>query len=97
MTSPAAPSLLGARAGAAAAALRTGVTTGAPTEARTLLDLMYDGFYMLFLLKNRFRPHAGEAFPPRPRGGPRGPGGATAATVPVSAMAGSSPSSATAR
>ena len=67
MTSPAAPSLLGARAGAAAAALRTGVTTGAPTEARTLLDLMYDGFYMLFLLKNRYSPSDAEAFRARLR------------------------------
>ena len=34
----------------------------APIEARTLLDLMYDGFYMLFLLKNKHAPTDAEAF-----------------------------------
>jgi type VI secretion system protein ImpK len=63
MTSPAAPSLLGARAAAAAAATRA----AAPTEARTLLDLMVDGFYMLFLLKNRYTPTDAETFRARLR------------------------------
>jgi type VI secretion system protein ImpK len=31
-------------------------------EARTLLDLMYDGFYMLFLLKNRWSPAEADVF-----------------------------------
>ncbi|MCW7537700.1 type IVB secretion system protein IcmH/DotU [Aquabacterium sp. A7-Y] len=35
---------------------------GAPIEARTLLDLMYDGFYMLFLLKNKHAPLDAESF-----------------------------------
>lgn len=34
----------------------------APIEARTLLDLMYDGFYMLFLLKNKHAPTDADAF-----------------------------------
>ena len=59
MTSPTAPSLLGARAPAARAA--------GPTEARTLLDLMYDGFYMLFLLKNRYTPADADSFRTRVR------------------------------
>jgi type VI secretion system protein ImpK len=66
MTSPAAPSLLGARAGAAAAAVAAS-RTGAPAEARSLLDLMYDGFYMLFLLKNRYTPSDAETFRARLR------------------------------
>jgi len=36
-------------------------------EAKTLLDLMYDGFYMLFLLKNRYTPTEGETFRSRLR------------------------------
>jgi type VI secretion system protein ImpK len=66
MTSPAAPSapsLLGARAAAAATAARA----AAPTEARTLQDLMVDGFYMLFLLKNRYTPTDAETFRARLR------------------------------
>jgi type VI secretion system protein ImpK len=34
----------------------------AAAEARSLLDLMYDGFYMLFLLKNRWLPTDAESF-----------------------------------
>lgn len=33
-----------------------------PREARTLMDLMYDGFYMLFLLRNRYAPGDAESF-----------------------------------
>lgn len=51
------PSLFGA-SGAATTAARGGVLM---TEAHSMLDLMYDGFYMLFLLKNRHAPqNAGE-------------------------------------
>lgn len=31
-------------------------------EARSLLDLLYDGFYMVFLLRNRYSPSEPEAF-----------------------------------
>lgn len=31
-------------------------------DAKTLLDLMYDGFYMLFLLRNRYSPADAEGF-----------------------------------
>ncbi|ADJ65512.1 type IVB secretion system protein IcmH/DotU [Herbaspirillum seropedicae] len=44
MTSP--PSLLDPTP------LQMPVTTGAPINARSLLDLIYDGFYALFMLKN---------------------------------------------
>ncbi len=42
----------------------TGVVRAAApaVEARSLLDLMADGFYMLFLLKNRYTPHSAEEF-----------------------------------
>lgn len=52
-----APSLLGnPRPGPAAP------RAAAPVEAKTLLDLMYDGFYMLFLLRNRYSPADAESF-----------------------------------
>lgn len=35
---------------------------GAAIEARSLLDLMYDGFYMLFLLKNKHAPLDADSF-----------------------------------
>jgi type VI secretion system protein ImpK len=35
---------------------------GTAAEARTLLELMYDGFYMLFLLKNRWLPADADVF-----------------------------------
>jgi type VI secretion system protein ImpK len=63
MTSAPVPSLLGANRGAAAAGVR-GVS---PIDARSLLDLMYDGFYMLFLLKNRYTPVDVESFRARLR------------------------------
>lgn len=34
----------------------------APTEAHSLLDLMYDGFYLLFLLKGKHAPLDADAF-----------------------------------
>jgi type VI secretion system protein ImpK len=34
----------------------------APHEARGLLDLLYDGFYMVFLLRNRYSPSDPDAF-----------------------------------
>lgn len=34
----------------------------APTNAHSLMDLMYDGFYALFMLKNRCAPHDEAAF-----------------------------------
>jgi type VI secretion system protein ImpK len=54
--SPAVPSLFGnggpaPRAGSAA-----------PREARDLMDLLYDGFYMIFLLKNRYAPRSADEF-----------------------------------
>jgi type VI secretion system protein ImpK len=39
----------------------------APPDAKTLLDLMYDGFYMLFLLRNRYSPADIESFRARLR------------------------------
>ena len=46
--------MAGLRPGAAARAAAT------PREAHSLLDLMVDGFYMLFLLKNRYVPSSAE-------------------------------------
>ncbi len=55
-----APSLFGdappPRAGAA------GNSVISTHEARSLLDLLYDGFYMVFLLRNRATPGDAEAF-----------------------------------
>ncbi|MES2887632.1 MAG: type IVB secretion system protein IcmH/DotU [Pseudomonadota bacterium] len=34
--------------------------TSAPVEAKTLLDLMYDGFYLIFLLRSGQAPESGE-------------------------------------
>lgn len=39
----------------------------APVDAKTLLDLMYEGFYMLFLLRNRYSPADAENFRARLR------------------------------
>lgn len=40
-----------------------GTTTGStPREARTLIDLMYDGFYLLFLLRGKQAPADAEGF-----------------------------------
>ncbi len=51
MNAQATPSLFGA---AQAAALPG--ATGAPRQARDLMDLLYEGFYMVFLLRNRHAP-----------------------------------------
>lgn len=53
-TAPPAPSLM--------AGLRTGSARPAapPREAQSLVDLMVDGFYMIFLLKNRYQPHGAD-------------------------------------
>lgn len=67
MTTPASlpPSLFGSPPGGQAApASREGVLMADP---RTMLDLMYDGFYMLFLLKNRHPPAQAEEFRQRVR------------------------------
>lgn len=51
------PSLLGNRGGPPTLVPRPGqilTPLAAAIEPRTLLDLLYDGFYMLFLLKNRY-------------------------------------------
>ena len=39
----------------------------APRDANSLLDLLYDGFYMIFLLKNGYTPTDAEAFRERIR------------------------------
>jgi type VI secretion system protein ImpK len=64
-----APSLFGAigpgtspRGGPAAAP-----TTGVLREASSLLDLLYDGFYMIFMLRNRAAPIDADAFRARIR------------------------------
>jgi type VI secretion system protein ImpK len=62
--SSAAPSLFGSAGPAPAMAPRQGVLV---SDAHSLLDLMYDGFYMLFLLKNRHAPHSAEEFRQRVR------------------------------
>lgn len=40
----------------------SGGSVVAPHEARSLIDLLYDGFYMVFLLRNRYSPSDAEAF-----------------------------------
>jgi type VI secretion system protein ImpK len=63
MSTPSAPSLLPGHRGGSLAPARA----AAQADARTLLDLMYDGFYMLFLLKNRYTPIDAESFRARLR------------------------------
>lgn len=55
---PQPPSLFGS--GAAPALAPTSGST--PREARTLMDLMYDGFYLLFLLRAKQGPSDADAF-----------------------------------
>ncbi len=62
-----APSLFGNSAPAPLSRTRTalGAADGpvvATHEARSLLDLLYDGFYMIILLRNRYAPSDPEAF-----------------------------------
>jgi type VI secretion system protein ImpK len=46
---------------------RAGNPVVATHEARNLLDLLYDGFYMVFLLRNRYAPTDADAFRERIR------------------------------
>ena len=63
MTEAHAPSLSGNSAPAAARLnVPFGSSVVASHEARSLLDLLYDGFYMVFLLRNRYAPSDAEAF-----------------------------------
>ena len=59
MTTSKAPSLFGSPSPTQAA---HATLAAAPTEAHSLLDLMYDGFYLLFLLKGKHAPQDAEAF-----------------------------------
>ncbi|TRY17175.1 DotU family type IV/VI secretion system protein, partial [Geobacillus sp. LEMMJ02] len=54
-----APSLFGDNA---PAPLHTPASTDASFQARSLLDLLYDGFFMLFLLKNGREPESAGEF-----------------------------------
>lgn len=56
MTSLNPPSLLGSITSAPPPAVPPAPLAEAPGTAHTLLDLMYDGFYALFMLKNRCAP-----------------------------------------
>ena len=51
-----------------AAAGSHGMPMAVPREANSLLDLLYDGFYMIFLLKNGYTPTDAESFRERIRG-----------------------------
>ena len=62
---PQAPSLFGNSPSASSARGRPGAGDGpvvATHEARSLLDLLYDGFYMVILLRNRYTPSDADAF-----------------------------------
>jgi len=63
MSTAPAPSLLGAAAGAAGNARAPSVST----EPRTLMDLFYQGFYMIFLLRNGYTPADGPTYRERLR------------------------------
>lgn len=60
MTETHPPSLFGQSA-TSAVGPRPAVSAS-PRNASSLLDLLYDGFYMVFLLKNRYAPHDADAF-----------------------------------
>lgn len=65
MASPHAPRLFAdddASGNPAQSAASRGQTSSAATEASCLLDLMYDGFYLLFLLKAKHAPVDAEVF-----------------------------------
>ena len=62
MTTAPTPSLLGA-----AAPARTGQPSALTIESRSLIDLLYQGFYMIFLLRNGYQPADGAAFRERLR------------------------------
>ena len=59
MTSSKAPSLFGSPS---PNHIAHAAPTAAPAEAHGLLDLMYDGFYLLWLLKGKHAPQDAEAF-----------------------------------
>ena len=60
MTETHPPSLFGQSATSAVG--RTPAVSASPRNASSLLDLLYDGFYMVFLLKNRYAPHDADTF-----------------------------------
>ena len=60
MTETHPPSLFGQSATSAVGP--TPAVSASPCNASSLLDLLYDGFYMVFLLKNRYAPHDADAF-----------------------------------
>ena len=64
-----APSLFGGQSPSPSAQRQASTAPPHPTprEADSLLDLLYDGFYMIFLLKNGYLPSDDEAFPDRIR------------------------------
>ncbi len=62
MTTAPTPSLLGA-----AAPANTGRPSSVTIESRSLMDLLYQGFYMIFLLRNGYQPADGAAFRERLR------------------------------
>jgi type VI secretion system protein ImpK len=68
-----APSLFGDSSAAGSPGRSSGSSTAsmpmsASREANSLLDLLYDGFYMIFLLKNGYTPTDAESFRDRIRG-----------------------------
>ncbi len=65
MSNPPPPSLLDP--GAAPAASGAGRAPSVTIESRTLMDLLYQGFYMIFLLRNGYTPADGAAFRERLR------------------------------
>lgn len=65
MTESHAPSLFGQAAPAVPG--RPPAVSDSLHSASSLLDLLYDGFYMVFLLKNRYAPHDADAFRERIR------------------------------
>jgi type VI secretion system protein ImpK len=58
-----APSLLGGST--PPPSMQTASSTDSAFQARSLLDLLYDGFFMLFLLKNGREPDSAQAFSTR--------------------------------
>lgn len=56
------PSLFGDRQPPGKAGAAPAMPTTAPRGANSLLDLLYDGFYMIFLLKNGYAPIDPESF-----------------------------------
>jgi len=67
MSTQATPSLFGASASPSPPG-PAGSFSAAPQQARNLLDLLYDGFYMVFLLRNRHIPSGAVEFRDRLKG-----------------------------